>query len=84
MFEEVRRGPLSQLAAETDVPKGEIVVLVAPPEAQAAPDDDVVDALLRKLMAEHSLKVAAALAAEELKLPRRDVYTRALALREEE
>lgn len=85
MFEEVRRGPLSMLAAAIETPpKGEIVVLVAPPNgAPTAPDADVVDAALRKWLATHSVKEAAALVAEELRIPRRDAYARALVLRGE-
>ncbi len=86
MFEEVRRGRLSTLAAAIDAaPKGEIVVLVAPPdEAREAPGDDVIDAALNKWLATHSVKEAAALAAQELRIPRRDAYARALALRNAE
>ncbi len=85
MFEEVRRGPLSALAAAIEAPpKGEIVVLVAPPpKHQLAPGADVIDAALRIHLAAHSVKEAAALVAEELSIPRRDAYARALLLRDE-
>ena len=85
LFEEVRRGSLLALAAAIEAPpKGEIVVLVAPPDAmRVAPDDAAIDAALQKWLSTHSVKEAAALAAEELRIPRRDAYARALALREE-
>ena len=83
MFEEVRRGRLPALAAAIDAPpKGEIVVLVGPPDAtRAAPGDDAIDAALNKWLATHSVKEAAALVAEELRIPRRDACARALVLR---
>lgn len=84
MFEEVRRGSLSALAAGVDAaPKGELVVIVGPPEGAApVPDDDAIDTALRKWLATHSVKEAATLVAEELRIPRRDAYARALILRD--
>ena len=86
LFEEVRRGPLSALAAAVEAPpKGEIVVLVAPPDtARVALDDDAIDTALRKWLSTHSVKEAAALAAQELRIPRRDAYARALVVRDGE
>ncbi|MDX2235741.1 MAG: 16S rRNA (cytidine(1402)-2'-O)-methyltransferase [Hyphomonadaceae bacterium] len=85
MFEEVRRGRLSTLAAAIDAPpKGEIVVLVAPPvKDRTAPAASVIDAALRAHLGAHSVKEAAALVAEQLSIPRRDAYARALSLRDE-
>jgi len=82
-FETIRRGPLSALAtsfAETPT-KGEIVVLVGPPLA-APPDAETVDALLLRLLSSGSVKSAAEEAATVTGLPRRDLYQRALALRD--
>jgi 16S rRNA (cytidine1402-2'-O)-methyltransferase len=83
LYETVRRGPLSALAAAFGdaPPKGEIVVLVGPP-IEAAPDSETVDALLRRLLASGSVKSAAEDAAAATGLPRRDLYQRALALRD--
>jgi 16S rRNA (cytidine1402-2'-O)-methyltransferase len=82
LFEEVRRGHLRDLAAHyfaADPPKGEIVVVVGPPEERpAAPAD--VDAQLRRALATMSLKDASAAVAAATGLPRRQVYARALAL----
>lgn len=78
-FEEVRRGPLDQLAAdyaETQV-KGEVVVLVD----RAAPETTETatwEAALDEAMARMSVKDAAAMVAEAFDLPRRDVYQAAL------
>lgn len=81
LFEEARRGSLVALAAhyaEAGAPKGEIVVVVGPPDsAEAAPD---LDAALRAALADHSVKDAAALVAAATGAPKREVYQRALAL----
>ncbi|MEM9045895.1 MAG: 16S rRNA (cytidine(1402)-2'-O)-methyltransferase [Pseudomonadota bacterium] len=84
-FEEVRRAPLASLAgqyAEEEAPKGEIVILIGPPDAQATEAasrgslDDVLIAALETL----SIKDAAKEVSNLLGLPRRDVYARALEL----
>mgnify|MGYP002381592061 CR=1 FL=1 len=83
LYETFYRGPLSQLAADPklDAPKGEIVILVAPgreTEATAADADAALrDALTRLKPAEAAAEVAKALG-----LPRRDLYRRALDLKD--
>lgn len=81
MFEEVRRGPLAELAASAPAPKGEIVVLIGPPQAREAPTEDVLDQVLLGLLENHGVKDAAAIAAAQLAIPRRDAYARALHLK---
>jgi len=81
--EEVRRGCLGELAAHyahAGEPKGEIVLVVAPPGEAPPPAADDVDAMLRAALAGGSVKDAAAAVATATGLPRRDVYQRALAL----
>ncbi|MBM3527519.1 MAG: 16S rRNA (cytidine(1402)-2'-O)-methyltransferase [Alphaproteobacteria bacterium] len=86
LHEEVRRGDLAQLAhdytqgAET---RGEIVIVVAPPSADAPPDANEVDAMLRNALRRASVKDAAAEVATATGLPRRDIYKRAIALADE-
>ena len=86
-FEEVRRGPLDALAAHyaaADQPKGEIVIMVGPPQAGPAGGDMTdadIDAALESALATHSVREAASLVAAETGLPRRTVYARALKLR---
>ncbi|WP_035832287.1 16S rRNA (cytidine(1402)-2'-O)-methyltransferase [Kaistia adipata] len=84
-FETVRRGTLGSLAeaygAEAP-PKGEIVILIGPPQ-ESAPEAEEVDTLLQRLLVEHPLKQAAALAATATGLPKRELYQRALALKAE-
>jgi len=81
-FEEVRRGGLVSLAAHyaASAPRGEITVLVGPPE-QDDPED--LDGRLREALAAGSVKDAAALVAGATGLPRKVVYARALALAKE-
>jgi 16S rRNA (cytidine1402-2'-O)-methyltransferase len=88
LHEEVRRGGLDDLAREVgegEAPRGEIVVVVAPPggagaEEGAGPD---LDAVLRDALARLSLRDAVAEAAAITGLSRKEVYARALALQEE-
>ncbi|MGB0854341.1 MAG: 16S rRNA (cytidine(1402)-2'-O)-methyltransferase [Pikeienuella sp.] len=83
-FEETRRGPLSELAsyyAETGAPKGEVVISVGPPQKQEIGEADLDDALI-KALATMRVKDAAQAVSTALGLPRRDVYNRALAIKE--
>ncbi|MCR9077557.1 MAG: 16S rRNA (cytidine(1402)-2'-O)-methyltransferase [Hyphomonadaceae bacterium] len=84
LFEETRRGTLGSLAAhyaEAGPPKGEIVLLVGPPLEQPV-TEETLDAALRSALQSRSVKQAAAEIAAQLGLPKRDVYQRALALKD--
>jgi 16S rRNA (cytidine1402-2'-O)-methyltransferase len=78
-FEEVRRGSLVELAAHYAVqpPRGEITILLGPPEDNDAED---LDGSLRAALQAHSVREAAALVTAATGLPRKLVYARALAL----
>jgi 16S rRNA (cytidine1402-2'-O)-methyltransferase len=82
-FEETVSGTLADLArryAEAP-PKGEIVIVIAPPgEAQPAGEAEI-DAALREAMGRLSASRAAAEVAAALGVPRRQVYDRALQLK---
>ena len=82
-FEEVRRGSLVDLASHflTCEARGEITVLVGPPEVDDAED---LDGTLREALTSLSVREAAALVAAATGLPRKLVYTRALALARED
>ncbi len=84
-FEEARHGNLPDLASHYQAegpPKGEIVVLVAPPEAPGVIlDEGQIDDLLLTALDQGSVRDAAAALAERTGLPRRTLYNRALALR---
>ena len=82
-FEEVRRGSLSDLAAhyaEAGPPKGEIVIVVGPPEKRVALCAHEIDAMLENELARTSLKDAVAEVVSMTGLPRREIYARALEL----
>jgi len=86
-FEEVRRGALIDLAAqhaEAGPPRGEIVVVIGPPDAAAAEEDraEALDAVLEEALESMSVKDAARHTAERLGLPRKRVYARALEISE--
>ena len=74
--------PLDELGrhyAEAGPPKGEVVIVVAPPlDRQVAAAD--IDAALRHALTETSLSSAAAAVATAFGIPRRQAYRRALAL----
>jgi len=84
-FETVRRDSLAGLTAEYEnqtPPKGEIVVLVGPPnDTPPAPED--IDALLTELLTSHPIREAAAEAAARTGLGRRVLYQRALGLKKD-
>jgi len=85
LHEEVRRGPLADLAAhyaEAGPPKGELVIVVGPPEETAsAASDDEIDTRLRAILeAGASVRDAVAKVAAATKAPRQNVYARALAI----
>ena len=85
LFEEVRRGTLADLAThytEAGPPRGEIVVLVGPGEGAEPVDADMVDAAILAAGDERPLKEIAAELAERFGMKRRDIYERALELRE--
>jgi 16S rRNA (cytidine1402-2'-O)-methyltransferase len=87
LFEEVRRGGLAGLAghyAEAGAPKGEVTLVIAPPAPTAGLSDGELDALLEDaLEAGASTRSAADKVAAASGRPRRDVYARALALRQD-
>ena len=84
LHEEIRTGDLAALAqhyGEGPEPRGEIVIVVAPPDpdAQRAGEDEV-DAMLTTALARTSVKEAVSEVAALTGHPRRAVYQRALAL----
>jgi len=85
LHEEVRRGSLQELAAAyaaEDQPRGEITLLVGPAE-EAEIDFAAVDAALDKALEFMPVRAAVDLVSELLKAPRKQVYARALAKKDE-
>jgi len=85
LHEEVRRGDLVALAesAAAGELRGEFVLVIGPPAAEARPGVDAADALLQQALARATLKDAVGEVAEATGLPRREIYQRALALTKE-
>lgn len=86
LHEEVQRDRLSGLAdrfAETGPPRGEVVLVIGPPDAEAAPlDQDEIDARIIAGLKESKPSTVAARLADETGLPRRALYQRAVALKQ--
>jgi 16S rRNA (cytidine1402-2'-O)-methyltransferase len=82
-FEETVTGSLSELAERYGgaPPKGEIVIVVAPPGEAEAVGEEEVDSALREAMGHLSASRAAAEVAQKLGVPRRQAYERALKLK---
>lgn len=84
MFEETRRETLGVLAAhyaQAGAPKGEIVVIIAPPLPKGEVSDEALDAFLLAQLS-RGVKEAAGEAARELGVPRKRAYQRALELKD--
>jgi 16S rRNA (cytidine1402-2'-O)-methyltransferase len=79
------RGTLAELAARyaSDDTKGEIVLVVSPPDEEKPPTEADVDAALKAALKELGVKEAAELVAASTGLSRRDLYQRALKLKAE-
>lgn len=82
LHEECATGTLSDLARRyfESVPRGEMVIVVGPPEAQETVGDGELDSLLEAAMADLSPSRAAAEVAARLGIPRKRAYARALEL----
>ncbi len=83
--EEAVRGSLAALSARYAAgaqTRGEFVLLAGPPAPAAAPSQADVDALLAEALSRASTRDAAAEVAALTGLPRRDLYRRAMALKD--
>jgi 16S rRNA (cytidine1402-2'-O)-methyltransferase len=83
-FEETVTGSLSFLAARYGEapPKGEIVIIVAPPGEAPVPNAADADKLLKAALARLPAARAAGEVAKATGLPRRDLYARALEMKD--
>jgi len=85
LHEEVRRGTLSELAAHYEKkgpPKGEVTLVIGPPE-EIAPDTAAIDAALKAALPFMPVKAAAEMIAALTGAARKTVYERALELKNE-
>ena len=80
LHEECITGTLTELAQRyaDAIPKGEIVIVIGPASEAEAVSDERIDALLDNALARLSPSRAAAEVAEQLNIPRKRVYARAL------
>jgi len=85
LHEEIRRGDLATLAdtCADEPPRGEIVLVIAPPQASQPIGAAETETMLRQALKRVSLKDAVGEVADATGLPRREVYQRALALTNE-
>lgn len=84
LHEEVRRGTLPELAAHyanSEPPRGEITLVIGPPE-EVAPDTAAIDAALQAALPFMPVKAAADMIAALTGAPRKSVYDRALDLKD--
>ena len=81
-FETVERGRVSNLVSlfTRETPRGEITLLIGPPESD---DPEDLDGRLRVALATQTVKDAAALVSTATGLPRKVVYARALQIHED-
>ncbi|MCI5045539.1 MAG: 16S rRNA (cytidine(1402)-2'-O)-methyltransferase [Aquisalinus sp.] len=83
LHEELRNGTARELCThykEFGPPRGEIVLIVYPPEEESWSDEQISQ-LLTGLLADHSVKDAASMAAEETGMARKTLYKLALDLK---
>jgi 16S rRNA (cytidine1402-2'-O)-methyltransferase len=82
LHEEIRRGALKSLAEACagGAPRGEIVIVIAPPKAPLPTDAGESETLLRNALERLSLKDAVAEVAQLTGRRRREIYQNALAL----
>ena len=80
LHEECVTGTLTDLASRYNdaSPKGEIVIVVGPPSAAQEASEEELDAALDKALSRLSPSRAAAEVADQLKVPRKRAYARAL------
>ncbi len=83
-FEEVAAGTLAELVDRYAAggPKGEIVIVVGPPGEAPPPTPDAADAALAEALTRLSPAQAAGEVARALGLSKRDLYARALAMKD--
>lgn len=82
LYEETRRGTLETLQAHYEkhgAPKGEVVIVVAPP-GKTKTSGESLEAQLKLLLESHSVKEAASILAEQTGQPRKEIYALALKL----
>jgi 16S rRNA (cytidine1402-2'-O)-methyltransferase len=81
LHEEIRRGTVSELAAHYKAatpPKGEAMIVIAPPSAESMLSEAEIDSRLRDALQSNSLRDAVRTVAEATGVSKKTVYARAL------
>ncbi|MEK6746185.1 MAG: 16S rRNA (cytidine(1402)-2'-O)-methyltransferase [Pseudomonadota bacterium] len=85
LYEESRRGKLSELLDNIEkngAPKGEVVIVIAPPQNVEIIEKQQVEEHLEMLLKSHSVKEAATIIAEQTGQSRKEIYASALKILE--
>jgi 16S rRNA (cytidine1402-2'-O)-methyltransferase len=85
LYEESRRGKLSELLENIQkkgAPKGEVVLVIAPPGEMENMEKQQLEQNLELLLKSHSIKEAATIIAEQTGRPRKEIYALALKIQE--
>ena len=84
MFEEVKKGDFESVVSyyEAHPPRGEIVIVLGEPTIDISVSDSTIDAALINALETESIKDAAHIVATTFDLPKKEVYKRALAIKE--
>lgn len=80
MYESVRKGTLEDLLASFEQPKGELVVVIGPPEDKTYEQKDI-DKALKEALKTMSVKEASNHVAHETGISKKELYARALELK---
>lgn len=78
-FEDIKTGRLSELA-DLPPPKGEAVIVIAPPGKKEVKLD--LESTMKTLLASHGVKEAASILAEQTGRPRKEIYALALRIKD--
>lgn len=84
LYEENRRGKLSELLEniqKNGSPKGEVVIVISPPQAEEAINNNDIETQLNILLKSHSVKEAASIIAEQTGRSRKEIYAIALKIK---
>lgn len=85
LYEESRRGKLSELLGNIEkngVPKGEVVIVISPPQEVEIMEKQNVEQQLEILLKSHSVKEAASIISEQTGQSRKEIYALALKIQE--
>jgi 16S rRNA (cytidine1402-2'-O)-methyltransferase len=86
LYEEFRRGTIAevnQYYAKAPAPKGEIVLIISPPDAPPAPTNQTMETLIKALLPTMSAKEIANILSDISQMPRKLIYNLILKIKDE-